>query len=282
MTPLHLSRFFPLYEAPSEFGRGLPLPAFKPTSGPGGTFDYDALPIAVANEARAAADQIRTHGASAARSFVEVGRTLTRIKGQLGHGQFTEWVRCEFGLNPRTAQNYMSVSAWLDEAKYEAVSHLKQRTLYALSSPSTPSAVREAVLREIGEGTSLADSDVEARIAAVKPARTPADPAAAITIQAHAVDPEADASDEVGNSDASAGVSRLDQAGESREQTLFERMAAELSQSTRLDGLEMLVRMDSDTFVRHLRAAIEPFRDEQQNVHVTPRSYGSDRGHTSK
>lgn len=257
MFALRHTRSFALHEAPSEFGRGLPLPAFRPIPEAAERFDYDALPEAVANEARAAADQIRGHAASAARSFVAVGQALTRIKTQLGHGDFLVWVRCEFGLNPRTAQNYMSVSSWLDESKYEPVSHLKQRTLYALSSPSTPTAVREAVIRDIERGTSPSDSEIEARISAAKPVHPATDPAVSVIVEAHAIELESDASDDCDAPEAAADASPLDEADRSLQEPMFANLAAELTRATRHDALDALDRMDAQTFVRHLRAALE-------------------------
>jgi hypothetical protein len=71
---------------------------------------------------RAAAERIKARMKA---SVLETGRDLIAVKEQLEHGAFQEWLECEFGLTPRTAQNYMQ-AARVFGAKSEIVSHLPQ------------------------------------------------------------------------------------------------------------------------------------------------------------
>jgi hypothetical protein len=66
-------------------------------------------------------------------NVIEIGGLLAEAQEQLGaRGRWLPWLRDNFPLTPRTAQNYMAASAFARE--YETVSHsrLTVRGLYAL------------------------------------------------------------------------------------------------------------------------------------------------------
>src|SRR4051794_21569640 len=70
-------------------------------------FDYAILDPVIADEARAAADRIRTLTRAAVQ---DVGRELLAIKKQVKRGQFKTWVEHECGINIRTAQRAMNAA----------------------------------------------------------------------------------------------------------------------------------------------------------------------------
>ena len=76
-------------------------------------FDYGALSVGHADAAQAAASRIKQRTAAA---ILDTGRDLIDVKGLLDHGQFGLWLRAEFGMTGRTAQNYMR-AALLAEAR---------------------------------------------------------------------------------------------------------------------------------------------------------------------
>lgn len=67
-------------------------------------FDYGSLTAEHAEAARSVADRIKARTAAA---ILDTGRDLIAIKSLLDHGQFERWLRAEFGMTPRMAQNYM-------------------------------------------------------------------------------------------------------------------------------------------------------------------------------
>lgn len=106
-------------------------------------FDYTAIgDPAVEQRARAAVVRIRELQKLA---VVDIGRELLAVKAVLPKGQFLPWVE-SFGLERRTAVNYMHVAAEFGSV-WETVSHLPAGVLYLLAAPSTPPAVREAVVQ---------------------------------------------------------------------------------------------------------------------------------------
>lgn len=122
-------------------------------------FNYASLPADVANEARAAAARIKTRLRAA---VVDVGADLNRVKERLPYGEFGSWLKAEFGLTERTAQNYMSAAVLA--GKYETVSVLPPKTLYLLAAPSTPESAQQEVVGRLQRGESLDHREVKSVI----------------------------------------------------------------------------------------------------------------------
>jgi hypothetical protein len=109
-------------------------------------FDYSTLEDQeTADAVRAAAESINCRKNSIHGDIVGIGIDLLGVKGRLSHGQFGAWIEAEFGMTPRTAQNYMSV-AEVFGSKYEIVSHLKPTTIVSLAAPSISAEVRGRII----------------------------------------------------------------------------------------------------------------------------------------
>lgn len=115
------------------------------------SFDYSILPVEVAEEARAVAARVRSRHQQQITAIIETGHDLTRMKANLGHGNFETWISAEFGMTIRTAQNYMSASSAFG-GKSEIISYLPPSAVYALAAPSTPDPVREMVIERLEAG----------------------------------------------------------------------------------------------------------------------------------
>jgi len=134
---------------PDGSSRAISIPSpLAPTQAVG--FDYSALPPDVAEEARATAHHVRERTRAA---IIETGRDLRRIKARLRHGLFLKWIDAEFGMTPRTAQNYMAAAALVE--KNEIVSHLPPTSVVQLAAPSTPKSAHKEVVRRLEAGEPL-------------------------------------------------------------------------------------------------------------------------------
>lgn len=140
------------------------LVPFTPT----GRFSYADLPPDAARVASAAADAIRNVQTAAIR---EVGEHLLQAKAALPHGSFTAWAEVELGINPRSARRYMQAATWL-EGKTATVSVLPPAVLYALSAPSAPAEVVQAVVDAATAGETLDAGHIERQLEAAKRANT--------------------------------------------------------------------------------------------------------------
>ena len=82
-----------------------------------------------------------------AEEVINIGNLLVEAKEQVKHGEWLPWLKANFGLSIRSAQNYMAVARFA--AKYATVAHLRLRpsALYLLASETLTSDEIEAVLR---------------------------------------------------------------------------------------------------------------------------------------
>lgn len=123
-------------------------------------FDYREMDEATADEAQAVVSRYRVR----ARSYImDTGRDLLAMKERLEHGLFTRWVEGALGMTPRSAQNYMQAASTLGD-KSETVSHLPPTTLYKLAAPSTPSPIREEIVRRLEAGEALTPKAIEGQL----------------------------------------------------------------------------------------------------------------------
>jgi hypothetical protein len=118
------------------------------------------LPPDAANQAQAAAGRIRQRTESQVQAILETGRDLISVKELIGHGQFGAWVSAEFGMSPRTAQNYMQAAAAFG-TKYATVAYLPPATVYALAARSVPDETRQDIITRIETGERVSEESIK-------------------------------------------------------------------------------------------------------------------------
>jgi hypothetical protein len=123
-------------------------------------FDYAQLDQGLAAEAREAAARIRARLKTA---YIDTGLDLIRIKERLGHGQFGPWLKAEFDMTERSAENYMNAARWI-KGKSEKISDLPAAAIYALASPNTPADIVNEVVAAVENGTKLRVHDIKTKI----------------------------------------------------------------------------------------------------------------------
>lgn len=111
-------------------------------------FDYEQVDEAHRGQVMQAAVQIKASADRMRDSIFAIGNRLLEVKDYLPHGQFGEWLRVEFDLSVRMAQNMMNVAREYG-GKSETVSLLSDSVLYLLAAPSTPAEAREAVEQQV-------------------------------------------------------------------------------------------------------------------------------------
>ena len=128
-------------------------------------FNYATLPPDVAKSAKLAAIRIKS---ALNENLIEIGSDLRAMKKKLLHGQFGAWIRAEFGLAERTAQRYMAAARLA--AKSDTVSDLAPTALYTLASPTTPTSVRDKVIKRLAAGQSFGAREIKGLIRQAKTA----------------------------------------------------------------------------------------------------------------
>ena len=76
------------------------------------------------------ADKIRRLQADVQRGIIEIGFELIAAKAEVGHGNWTQWLKTEFQWTPRTAQNFMAIAERF--GKNENIFVFKPSTLQAM------------------------------------------------------------------------------------------------------------------------------------------------------
>jgi len=119
-------------------------------------FDYSVLPEGIAAEMRHAASDIRRYAQAA---FIEVGKTLLKIRGQIDHGYFLTWLEAECQLKIRTAQRSMQVAELV--IKNVNLTYLSPDGLLLLASRSAPKPLRDEIIRRIEAGDRPTAADIK-------------------------------------------------------------------------------------------------------------------------
>jgi hypothetical protein len=110
---------------------------------------------------------IRRLGKTVVRDVAEIGRILSEVRGEIGHGNWLSWLESELGWSDQTARNYVHVFEL--SRKSQKFLDLDLASLYVLSAPTTAPKARTEVLHEIGAGTKLRLKDVQEIVHRTRP-----------------------------------------------------------------------------------------------------------------
>ena len=137
---------------------------------PAPLFDYQSLASDVAVRVQRAAEDIRGRHRSVMESIIATGKALLSVKDDLEHGQFTGWLKSEFGWSESTARNYMRAADVFGD-KSATVAVLPPATVYALASPDTPATFRTEVVQKIEAGDSVSPAEIRHALKQAKATR---------------------------------------------------------------------------------------------------------------
>ncbi len=122
-------------------------------------FDYEVLAPETRSFVRERTERIRTLARLTVQAVFEIGKCLTEVKTELGHGRFADWIETEFEWTIRHAQTFMQVH---ERFKNENFSHLEidVSALYLIAAPKTPEPVRNGVMSKAEAGQKITRQDV--------------------------------------------------------------------------------------------------------------------------
>ncbi len=123
-------------------------------------------PEVPATDLRDIADRIRARLRRTTEDILATGNDLIAVKGRLDHGEFLKWLAAEFSWTDRTARRYIAAAEWAG-SKSDTVSILPTNTVYKLSAPTTPQAIKDKVIADLeaGEKVDVRAVDEEIRLA---------------------------------------------------------------------------------------------------------------------
>ena len=129
-----------------------------------GLTNYGGLEPSVLASLAEHAERIRAAHMDVTQRVFAIGKELMLAKRWLNHGQFGPWLQAEFGWSERTAQRYMQ-AVEVFGPKADIVSVLEPTAIYALSSKSTPAAVREQLVSQLEAGEKPGLREVQTKVA---------------------------------------------------------------------------------------------------------------------
>jgi hypothetical protein len=119
------------------------------------------------------AAEIRRLGKRVIADVIEIGRRLTDAKAQIEHGEWSLWLRKEFGWTDNTALNFMRCHELAKSANFADLT-LPVSGLYLLAAPSTPAKARDEIIERAAGGEKVTTAQVKATIAKAKSGKPPA------------------------------------------------------------------------------------------------------------
>jgi hypothetical protein len=124
-------------------------------------FDYAVLSPQVRILVQGKTSELKSLMRRSAQDIIDIGQKLTEVKQQLGHGNFRDWLKAEFGWSVRTATRFMQVAT---QFKCANLAHLNiaVSALYLLAQPSTPEKARQEVLELAKEGEHITHTKTKA------------------------------------------------------------------------------------------------------------------------
>jgi hypothetical protein len=119
-------------------------------------------------------DAIHAIGKQTALNMSTIGLHLIECKRLVGHGGWTAWLKREFSWSQDTASRFMQLAE--DPIEFRKLRNLNRplSSIYLLTTPSTPEAVREDIIERAGKGEKVKHDEVVAAVKAAKPKAEPA------------------------------------------------------------------------------------------------------------
>ncbi|ESY03242.1 hypothetical protein X753_24085 [Mesorhizobium sp. LNJC399B00] len=150
-------------------------------------FNYFGLNDVDTIAVREAATRIKLRMRRTVEDIIGIGLDLIDIKERVGHGHFMKWIKAEFKMSERSAQNFMGVAEVYAD-KYASLADLKvtAEALYLLAAPKTPSEVRDEIDRRIDAGELVTKATYDQAMAAHRAAMRQADDDAIATMEREA------------------------------------------------------------------------------------------------
>ncbi len=111
------------------------------------TFDYTPLDEAKRVRIQVKTEAIKSRLKRTAEDIIAIGQDLLDVKKDLDHGEFQNWLKAEFDMSERSAQQFIQVATKFGGlTKSAKIADLTPTILYLISSPSTPSVIADQVI----------------------------------------------------------------------------------------------------------------------------------------
>jgi Protein of unknown function (DUF3102) len=117
-------------------------------------FDYNSVNDKVRTIVQQNTIEIKSLMRRTAQDNIDIGRKLSEVKHQLGHGKFKAWLEAEFNWREWSARKFMQIARKFKSVNFTDLS-VSTSALYLLSSSSTPEHACKEVLERATQGEDI-------------------------------------------------------------------------------------------------------------------------------
>jgi Protein of unknown function (DUF3102) len=117
-------------------------------------FDYNSVSDKIRVVVQQQTIEIKRLVKRTAQDNIDIGKRLSEVKQQLGHGKFKAWLEAEFNWREWTARKFMQVARKFKSVNFTDLS-VSTSALYLLSSSSTPEHACKEVLERATQGEDI-------------------------------------------------------------------------------------------------------------------------------
>ncbi len=121
------------------------------------SFDYTVLTPEVRTVIQNKTSELKTLMRRSVQDIIDIGQKLIEVKEKLGHGNFSTWLKAEFGWSVRTAARFMQVATQFKFANLANL-NIAVSALYLLAEPSTSEKARQQALELAKQGDNITHS----------------------------------------------------------------------------------------------------------------------------
>lgn len=138
------------------------------------SFDYTVLTPEVRDLVQNKTSELKGLMRRSAQDIIDIGQKLIEVKEQLGHGNFSTWLKAEFDWSARTAARFMQVASQFKSANLANL-NIAVSALYLLAEPSTSEKARQKTLELAEKGENITYSKTKGNVSRYQEQVQPSD-----------------------------------------------------------------------------------------------------------
>jgi hypothetical protein len=114
-------------------------------------FSYDILETTTRQVVQERTIEIKSLLRRTAQDIIDIGKKLSEVKQELGHGQFLDWLRTEFDWSESAARKFMQVHRKFKTVNFTNL-NIATSAMYLLAADSTSETARNEALQRASDG----------------------------------------------------------------------------------------------------------------------------------
>lgn len=126
-------------------------------------FSYDILETTTRQVVLERTIEIKSLLRRTAQDIIDIGKKLSEVKQELGHGQFLDWLRTEFDWSESAARKFMQVHRKFKTVNFTNL-NIATSAMYLLAADSTSETARNEALQRANDGEVITRAKAKASV----------------------------------------------------------------------------------------------------------------------